>query len=120
MKGPKPILVVEDDDALRQLYWRALTFEGFYVITAPDGATALECLKHTSPAVVVLDLNVPRFSGWQLRHELASNPATRPVPVIVVTGEDPADVARQVSALLVKPVPVHRVVEEVRRHLNVA
>jgi DNA-binding response OmpR family regulator len=97
-----------------------LTFEGFHVLSAEDGMSALRCLSHTIPAAVVLDLNLPRLSGWQLHTELAANPDLRHVPVIVVTGADPADVAAQASALLVKPVSVSKVVAEVRRVINAA
>src|ERR671918_768990 len=118
MRRTKTILVVEDDPQLRQLYWQALTFEGFHVITAEDGQTALECLDHQLPALVVLDLNVPRVSGWDIHRELMSKPETRKIPIIVVTGADPADVAAQAAALLVKPVPVYQLVEEIYRHVE--
>ena len=118
MRRSQTILVVEDDPQLRQLYWQALTFEGFRVLTAEDGLTALECLQHLKPALVVLDLNVPRFSGWDIHREIRENPATRDIPIIVVTGVDPADVATQAASLLMKPVPVHQVVQEVYRYVD--
>jgi len=120
MQRRKTILVVEDDPSLRQLYWQALTFEGFHVLTAEDGVTALDCLQHEKPALIVLDLNVPRVSGWDLYRELAARPETRTIPIIVVTGVEPADVATQAAALLTKPVHIHRVVQEVYRHVNAA
>jgi DNA-binding response OmpR family regulator len=119
MRRKQTILVVEDDAALRHLYWQALTFEGFHVITAEDGLTALDCLRHQTPALVVLDLNVPRVSGWDIHREMMANPETRNVPIIVVTGTDPADVAAQASGLLMKPVPVHQLVQEIYRHVSV-
>lgn len=118
MRQQKPILVVEDDPALRHLYWQALTFEGFDVITAEDGLTGLDCLRHQTPALVVLDLNVPRLSGWDIHREMMSNPELRHVPIIIVTGTDPLDVAAQATALLVKPVPVHQLVQEIYRHMG--
>ena len=118
MRRKKTILVVEDDPQLRRLYWQALTFEGFHVITAEDGQTALECLDHQLPALVVLDLNVPRVSGWDIHRELMAKPETRKIPIIVVTGTDPADVATQAAALLVKPIPVYQLVEEIYRHVE--
>jgi two-component system phosphate regulon response regulator PhoB len=118
MRRKQTILVVEDDPQLRRLYWQALTFEGFHVITAEDGQTALECLDHQLPALVVLDLNVPRISGWDIHRELMSKPETRTIPVIVVTAADPADVVTQAAALLVKPVSVYQVVEEIYRHVE--
>ena len=120
MARRKTILVVEDDPALRQLYWQALTFEGFHVLTAEDGVTALDCLNHEKPSLIVLDLNVPRLSGWHIHRELMSRPDTRSIPIIIVTGVDPADVASQATALLVKPVPVHQLVQEIYRHVHAA
>ena len=119
MRRKKTILVIEDDATLRQLYWQALTFEGFHVITAEDGLTALDCLRHQTPALVVLDLNVPIVSGWDICREITSNPDTANIPIVVVTGADPADVATQAAALLVKPVPVYQLVEEIYRHVRV-
>jgi DNA-binding response OmpR family regulator len=119
MRRKKTILVVEDDATLRHLYWQALTFEGFHVITAEDGMTALDCLRHQKPALVVLDLNVPIVSGWDIFREILADPDTCTVPVVVVTGADPADVATQATALLVKPVPVYQLVEEIYRHVRV-
>ena len=118
MQREKTILVVEDDPSLRHLYWQALTFEGFHVITAEDGETALDCMRHQAPALVVLDLNVPRVSGWGIHREMMANHETRQIPVVVVTGTDPADVAAQAASILLKPVPVHQLVEEIHRHLN--
>ena len=118
MRRSKTILVVEDDPELRHLYWQALTFEGFHVMTAEDGITALDCLSHTRPDVVVLDLNVPRLSGAQIYREIMANPETRTIPVIVVTGADPADVVSQATALFRKPVLVYQVVEEIHRHVS--
>ena len=66
MKRRKTVLVVEDDGALRHLYWQALTFEGFHVVTAEDGLTALDCMRHAPPSVVVLDLNVPAVPGGEI------------------------------------------------------
>ena len=120
MGRPHTILVVEDDPALRQLYWQALTFEGFRVITAEDGATALDCVQHAGPSLVILDLHVPRISGWELHTQLRRLPQTRRVPVIVVSGSDPADIVSEAAAYFPKPVPVHELVDEVYRHLPAA
>ena len=119
MRRKKTILVVEDDATLRHLYWQALTFEGFHVITAEDGMTALDCLRHQTPALVVLDLNVPIVSGYDICREITANPETADVPIVVVTGADPAAVATQAAALLVKPVQVYQLVEEIYRHVRV-
>ena len=118
MKRRKTVLVVEDDAALRHLYWQALTFEGFHVVTAEDGLTALDCMRHSPPSVVVLDLNVPAVPGGAILREMGAHPELRKIPVIVVTGSDPADVATQAAAFFTKPVPVYQVVEAIQRHVS--
>ena len=117
MTRPRTILVVEDDPELRQLYWQALTFEGYHVITAEDGATALDCVRVAPPALVILDLRVPRLSGWEFHRHLTDSPSTRHVPVIVVSGADASEVVSEVAAFFQKPMPVQQLVEEVQRQL---
>ena len=121
MKRRKTVLVVEDDGPLRHLYWQALTFEGFHVVTAEDGLTALDCMRHSPPSVVVLDLNIPGVPGGEIVREMDANPELRNTPVIVVTGvEQAADVATMAAAFFRKPVPIYQVVEAIQKHVSVA
>lgn len=82
------ILVVEDDDAFRELLRMELRISGFEVIEARDGVAALRCVEKFSPDVVILDLQLPAAGGLDVRQELLTRPDTRDVPVIVVTGTD--------------------------------
>ena len=60
------ILVVEDDDANREFLRALLESESFCVVTARDGAEALEWLRgHSPPDLVLLDLEMPRMNGWE-------------------------------------------------------
>lgn len=98
-----------------------MTFEGFHVVTAEDGLTALDCMRHSPPSVVVLDLNVPGTPGVDIIREMAANPALQGIPVIVVSGaEEAADVAHQAAAFFKKPVPIYEVVEAIQRHVSAA
>ena len=86
------VLVVEDDDALRELYKRDLTSAGYSVITVADGVDALHRLEEgVTPHVVLLDLELPRLSGLDVYREMKAHPRTRNVPIIVVTGTDTRD-----------------------------
>jgi chemosensory pili system protein ChpA (sensor histidine kinase/response regulator) len=80
------VLVVEDDPMLRTFYRSALMIAEYRVITSRDGVEALEQIEGSQPDAIVLDIDVPRLDGHQLRDELAEHPATRDIPVIVVTG----------------------------------
>ena len=110
------VLVVEDDPDLRQLYRDALShIAGYAVVAVEDGIDALRYLDVASmPAAVLLDLELPRLSGRDLRMELAAHEATRNIPIVVVTGNpgeiDPSDVA----CVLTKPVDAESLVKSVQ------
>lgn len=113
----KRILVVEDDDALANLYRSALCIAGFEVDVAGDGITALEDIDEDHPDLVVLDLHLPQLAGETILSEVASTPDTRDIPVIVVTGSDTSPVMH-VSAVLRKPCDPGDLVALVQQHLH--
>ena len=85
------ILVVEDNDDVREMMAVTLELEGHQVSTAVNGRDALEQLRTgDKPCVILLDLMMPVMNGWELRREIESDPALADVPVIVIsaaTGE---------------------------------
>jgi CheY-like chemotaxis protein len=88
--APKPrrILVVEDDPPTREVYRLALISAGFRAAAVEDGLSALRYLETDVPDAVVLDLMLPRVGGRDVYLDLRSNPATRDLPVVIVTGTD--------------------------------
>ena len=112
------ILVVEDDPQLRLLYRAALTVSGFDVIPVGDGIEALYHIDADRPDLVVLDLGLPRLSGRDVQRDLASNPRTKDIPILVVTG-DPGDLVESANlCILRKPVDPERLSAEVERCLR--
>jgi len=111
------VLVVEDDADLRYLFRISLAIAGFSVRVAADGYQALAALDEDTPDAVVLDLGLPRVSGFTVLEELAARSENRGVPVVVVTGLDVAD-SDQVT-ILRKPVEppalVNAVLDAIRR-----
>jgi len=80
------LLVVDDDDAVRRFMKVSLSHQHEIVDTAvPDEALAL-ALEH-KPDAILLDLRMPRYSGYELCHTLSSLSATQLIPVIIVSGE---------------------------------
>jgi DNA-binding response OmpR family regulator len=77
------VLVCEDEDALRELIRIAL--DGFEVIEAADGDTALERARRERPAVVLVDLMLPRTSGLDVIRTLKGDPATAGILVVVLS-----------------------------------
>ena len=79
------VLVVEDDADLRYLHAEVLEDAGLPVRGAADGIEALEIIDaHGPPALVVLDLRMPRMNGWDLAERLRARPESRDVALIVV------------------------------------
>ena len=84
--GRRPtILVVDDDPDLRLVHSEILSHEGYEVLTAADGVEALEVVENEGPpAVILLDLRMPRMNGWDLAERLRQRPGWRDIPVVVV------------------------------------
>jgi signal transduction histidine kinase/DNA-binding response OmpR family regulator len=88
-KAPsRPILVVEDDAGAREVMVEVLTSEGYAVITAADGAQARVLVATSLPELVILDLMLPKVSGFELIADWRSNPRTADLPVFVLTSKD--------------------------------
>jgi CheY-like chemotaxis protein len=90
-----PILVVEDDEALRDVVRRTLEHHGWNVLEAADGRTALECAQHHHPALILLDLMLPELDGIQVIEALAARPETASIPILVLTAKELAVTERE-------------------------
>ena len=85
------VLVVDDEDDIRELCRVNLEFEGFQVIDASNGPTGLEQAVNQRPDVIFLDLMMPEMDGWEVLRRLKENDATADIPVVLLTartGED--------------------------------
>ena len=79
------ILVVEDDSNIEQLVTFKLKNAGYSVSTAHNGAEALESLKKQSVDLIITDVMMPVMGGKELVMELKKNPATKSIPVVMLT-----------------------------------
>jgi DNA-binding response OmpR family regulator len=117
---PVRVLVVEDDDVIRQLITVNLELEGFDVIQATDGVDALEKVVEARPAVVTLDVMMPRLDGWGTAEKLRENPATAKVKIVLLSARaQETDLQRGerigVDAYLTKPFDPDELIALVRR-----
>lgn len=113
------ILVADDTESIRTLFRRLLIADGHDVISAVDGATALEAVQRHQPDVILLDVGMPVMDGLDVCRRLKSDPATRLTPVVLVTGQtDLSDRIRGIEAgadeFLSKPVHPHELRARVR------
>src|ERR1700745_3213951 len=82
-----PVLVVEDNTEVRQALVALLQDEGYHVAEAVDGVSALRLLRagEVRPCLIVLDLMMPRMSGWDFRMEQSSDRRLASIPVVGVS-----------------------------------
>ena len=79
------VLIVEDDPLMSRMYQKIFTFEKYEVELATDGEAGLEKAKLTSPTIVLLDVMMPKLNGLQVLEKLKLDPATKNIPVIMLT-----------------------------------
>jgi CheY-like chemotaxis protein len=109
------ILVVEDNDDVREMMAVTLELEGHRVSTAVNGRDALEKLKAgEKPCVILLDLMMPVMNGWEFRRVIEHDPALADVPVVVIsaaTGEIVKNT--RADAFISKPIDMDRLLDVV-------
>ena len=118
-QGLGRVLVVDDDEVIRQLIAVNLTLEGFDVATAVDGQDCLDRVGDVNPDVITLDVMMPRLDGWVTATQLRRNPVTAGIKVVLITAraqEDDRDHGRQVGvdAYLTKPFDPAEMIRVVR------
>lgn len=82
------MLVVDDDEAVRQVVATMLELDGWSIRTAADGQEAIDTLLERAPDLVVLDLMMPRVAGFEVLQAMQEHPVLADVPCIVCTARD--------------------------------
>jgi CheY-like chemotaxis protein len=111
-----PVLIVEDDEDLREMMAQLLSLEGYRTATVANGREALEYLHEASrPQVILLDLMMPVMDGWEFRRQQQADPILAPVPVIVLSALDQGRASNlEANAFLKKPLDFDRLLSLVR------
>jgi len=117
------VLVVDDSQDARALYGEYLEYCGFRVRTAEDGLEAIAAAHEDWPAVILMDLAMPRLDGWEAIKRLRADPMTSDIPIVALSayafGEEPIR-AREAGAdlCLSKPCLPGQVARVVRAMLT--
>ena len=112
----KSILIVDDDDSIRQTLRLALEYEGYHVSTAENGRDAISKLDVAPyPSLILLDLMMPVLSGWQLRERMLLDARLRHVPVIVMSATADGSTILQAEAVMRKPVDFEALTKLVKK-----
>jgi chemosensory pili system protein ChpA (sensor histidine kinase/response regulator) len=119
------VMVVDDSLTVRKITSRMLTRAGYQVVTAKDGVDALEQLAEISPAVMLLDVEMPRMDGFELAKQLRRDSKTKDLPIIMITSRTAAkhrDYALEigVNAYLGKPFQEDEVLQRIAQFVGAA
>jgi CheY-like chemotaxis protein len=112
------ILVVEDDDGIRELVALILSGAGYEVLTAPNGAAALQVIGSVRPDLVLLDMRMPVMDGWELARRYRETPGPHAPIVVLTAARDAAARAAEIDAsgYLGKPFDMQELLRLVSHH----
>jgi CheY-like chemotaxis protein len=114
----KQILIVDDDQEIREMLEITLADEGYDVLSAGDGAAALSLLEHSRPGLILLDMRMPVLDGWGFARAYAGRPGPHAPIVVMTAAVDATRWAREVSAraAVAKPFDLNRLLDAVAEH----
>lgn len=103
------ILVVEDNEKNLKLFAEILTASGYNILAARDGAEGIRLAKENSPALILMDIQMPVMDGKKAMQILKAEPATKAIPIIAITSYAmPGDMERMLGdgfdAYMAKPI----------------
>jgi two-component system chemotaxis response regulator CheY len=111
---PHTVLLVEDEEDLRETLREALELNGYAVVAAPDGQAALDELEHIEHVcMILLDLFMPRMNGWDFLTHLRAHPRLSALPVIVHTSA-PTQAPPSATRVMQKPMQLERLLSVVQ------
>ena len=84
----KKVLVVDDEELFRIMISEILSAEGFEVIVAEDGEEAIEIASASLPDLILIDMNMPKMTGFQAIRTLKEKDETKNTPIVAVTAHD--------------------------------
>jgi signal transduction histidine kinase/DNA-binding response OmpR family regulator len=114
------VLVIDDDPTVLDLMSRSLARDGFSVLTATGGEEGIQKAREKHPAAITLDVMMPGMDGWEILSRLKTDPATRNIPIVMVSmfDERGKGYALGASDYLTKPVDWSHLAAVLRRHVS--
>ena len=114
------ILIADDEDVVLEIMARKIASQDYEVITAKDGQEAWDKIVSDVPDIIILDLNMPKMSGWAVLSLLRQNPPTkRWQPVIIVSAQNELEsfqkgVNLEADHYLIKPCQIEDILKAIR------
>ncbi len=123
MAQQKKVLIVEDDVTLRQIYKEYLEQQGFEVSIAVDGEEGIRQIKAVKPDIVLLDLIMPKVSGFEVLEAVKNNEDTKNIAILVMTNiySDTEELVKKgaASCLMKSDVTPDKVLKKINEILSV-
>lgn len=113
------VLIIDDDPVVIDIVRRILTSEGLETIAAIDGEQGMRLAEQLHPALIILDVDLPKIDGWSVLVTLKSDELLSDIPIIMQSGNDNKELGFMLGAsdYLVKPIDRSRLVKIMRRHV---
>jgi len=124
MPNSKSILLVEDEPLLSSLLTQRLEKEGFSVVRAKDGEDALSKIREGSYSIVLLDIILPKMSGFEFMEKIGEDPQIEDVPIVIISNlgqESDIEKGKELGAVgyFVKAkISIEDLVEEIKKYLS--
>ncbi len=117
------ILLVEDNEMNRDMLSRRLQRKGYEVVMAIDGEQAVSMAVSESPALILMDMSLPVFDGWEATRRIKAAPETKKIPVIALTahamsGDREKSMEAGCDDYDTKPIELPRLLEKIEVLLN--
>ena len=118
--GGAMVLVVDDQEAPRDLMTRSLSKHGFKVVAAASGEEGLRLARELKPAVITLDIVMPHLDGWAVLQELKADPDLADIPVIIVSIVDDKNLGLALGAVdyMTKPIDWNRLIAMLTKYTS--
>lgn len=115
--GETIILAIDDDPDVLELISRQLGSEGYRVIGLLDGRQAVARARELRPAAITLDISMPEYDGWQVLHDLRSDPVTAEIPILILSMIENRELGFSLGAAdyLLKPIRKEALVAALQR-----
>lgn len=119
------ILIAEDEPDIRELVSITLTFGGFEVIKVSNGQEAVESARSAVPDLILLDVRMPRMTGYEACRALKGDPSTASIPIVFLSAKGQEEEVRDglkagAEAYILKPFAPDQLIERVKEHLRAA
>jgi len=119
--GDRVLLIVENDANFAHFLFDMAHEHGFKALVTPRGAAAIAMARDKQPDAITLDINLPDIDGWRVLHRLKDDPATRHIPVQIITTDEDHSRGLRMGAMgvLTKPVKTREPLDETLTRLKI-